>query len=111
MTRHEFRGGRGRLQGRSAISTSRANITARSVGGAKMRACAVLLAVAMISPVQADWPQFRGPTGQGLASGPLPVEWGPDRNVRWKTPIPGLGWSSPVVAGGRVFLTTAVPEG
>jgi outer membrane protein assembly factor BamB len=56
----------------------------------------------------ADWPQFRGPTGQGLAEGRLPVEWGPTTNVAWKQPIPGLGWSSPVIVGDRVYLTTAV---
>lgn len=51
---------------------------------------------------------FRGPTGQGVAIGSLPLEWGPDRNVAWKQAIPGLGWSSPVVSKGRVFLTTGV---
>jgi outer membrane protein assembly factor BamB len=56
-----------------------------------------------------DWPEFRGPTGQGLVrEGGLPLEWGPSRNVAWRQPIPGSGWSSPVVAGGRVYLTTAV---
>jgi len=56
-----------------------------------------------------QWPQFRGPSGQGLsdASG-LPVEWSESRNVAWKVPVPGRGWSSPVVGGGRVWLTTAV---
>jgi outer membrane protein assembly factor BamB len=57
-----------------------------------------------------DWPEFRGPTGQGHAKGPLPIEWGPDKNVAWKQDIPGRGWSSPVVWGGRVYLTTAVPD-
>jgi len=56
----------------------------------------------------ADWPQFRGPTGQGHSSETgLPLEWSESRNVVWKTPVPGRGWSSPVVAGGRVWLTTA----
>jgi outer membrane protein assembly factor BamB len=56
-----------------------------------------------------NWPEFRGPTGQGLVSdAPLPVEWGPARNVVWKQKVPGAGWSSPVVGGGRVYLTTAV---
>jgi outer membrane protein assembly factor BamB len=62
--------------------------------------------------VAADWPQFRGPTGQGLSDAKHPpTEWGPDKNVAWKVPIPGKGWSSPVVAGGRIYLTTAVPRG
>jgi outer membrane protein assembly factor BamB len=56
-----------------------------------------------------DWPQFRGPTGQGQSvERGLPVEWSESHNVRWKTPVPGRGWSSPVVAAGRVWLTTAV---
>jgi outer membrane protein assembly factor BamB len=56
-----------------------------------------------------DWPEFRGPTGEGIYRGPLPTEWGPRKNVAWKRPVPGAGWSSPVVHGGRVYLTTAVP--
>lgn len=58
----------------------------------------------------ASWPQWRGPTGQGLAveAQGLPGIWAPDSpNVVWKTGIPGLGNSSPIVAKGRVFLTTA----
>jgi outer membrane protein assembly factor BamB len=55
-----------------------------------------------------DWPQFRGPTGDGHYTGPkLPTEWGPDTNVAWKTAIPGKGWSSPIISNGKVYLTTA----
>jgi outer membrane protein assembly factor BamB len=59
-----------------------------------------------------DWPEFRGPTGQGLVtgSGELPLHWGPMKNVAWKQAIPGVGWSSPVVVSGRVYLTSAVPD-
>jgi outer membrane protein assembly factor BamB len=56
-----------------------------------------------------NWPEFRGPTGQGVYKGTLPLEWGPGRNVAWKQAVPGRGWSSPVVWEGRVYLTTAVP--
>ncbi|MFL5244750.1 MAG: PQQ-binding-like beta-propeller repeat protein [Gemmataceae bacterium] len=57
-----------------------------------------------------DWPEFRGPTGQGvLTKGSLPTEWGSNKNVAWKQAIPGTGWSSPIVVSGRVYLTTAVP--
>jgi outer membrane protein assembly factor BamB len=57
-----------------------------------------------------DWPEFRGPTGQGLvAKGELPTTWGKDKNLAWKQAIPGKGWSSPIVVGGRIYLTTAVP--
>jgi outer membrane protein assembly factor BamB len=58
-----------------------------------------------------DWPQFRGPTGQGHSVEiNLPADWTEYRNITWKTPVPGLGWSSPVVAGGRVWLTTSTGE-
>jgi outer membrane protein assembly factor BamB len=58
----------------------------------------------------ADWPDFRGPTGQGLGQGGgYPIRWSQTENVLWKQAVPGKGWSSPVVCGGRVFLTTAVP--
>src|ERR1700733_7770421 len=58
-----------------------------------------------------DWPQFRGPGGSGLPDDKqLPTEWSSDTNVKWKVPIPGVGWSSPIVSGDKVFVTTAVTE-
>jgi outer membrane protein assembly factor BamB len=58
-----------------------------------------------------DWPQFRGPTGQGVSAATgVPLRWGHDKNVAWKVPVPGRGWSSPVLAGGKVYLTTGVSE-
>ncbi len=57
-----------------------------------------------------DWPEFRGPTGQGIAQADnLPTVWSATKNVAWKQEIPGLGWSSPVIVAGKVYLTTAVP--
>src|ERR1044071_6733271 len=66
-----------------------------------------------VSPTSAagdtNWPQWRGPDGSGVsAEKGLPEEWGEAKNVRWKTPLPGRGHSSPVVWGKRVFVTTAV---
>jgi outer membrane protein assembly factor BamB len=59
-----------------------------------------------------DWGEFRGPGGTGHYTGPaLVTEWGQEKNVAWKTSIPGNGWSSPIVANGKLFLTTAVPQG
>jgi outer membrane protein assembly factor BamB len=56
-----------------------------------------------------DWPQFRGPTGQGHATERgLPLEWSESKSILWKSAVPGLGWSSPVVSGDRVWLTTVV---
>jgi outer membrane protein assembly factor BamB len=58
-----------------------------------------------------NWPSFRGTEAAGIGSGAPPVEWdtASGRNVAWKTPIPGLGHSSPVVWGDVVYVTTAVP--
>ena len=63
-----------------------------------------------VAPLAAeDWPQFRGPDGQGHSDErSLPLDWSESRNVRWKVPVPGSGWSSPVVANGRVWLTAAI---
>ena len=69
--------------------------------------CTVSLAVVYAD----DWPGFRGPTGQGhSAEQGLPLEWSEAHNVVWKTPVEGLGWSSPIVADGRVWLTTALTD-
>ena len=70
-----------------------------------MAVCAVAVAHA------GDWPQFRGPTGQGHAPDEsVPLTWSESENVAWKTPVPGRGWSSPVIADGRVWVTTAVTD-
>ncbi len=56
-----------------------------------------------------DWPQFRGPDGQGRSDEKaLPLTWSETENVRWKVPIPGRGWSSPAILGDRIWLTTAI---
>lgn len=69
---------------------------------------AAFLAIAGIAFAQ-SWPQFRGPGAMGVAEDPdLPVSWGESQNIVWKTAIPGLGWSSPVVAGDRIFVTSVV---
>jgi outer membrane protein assembly factor BamB len=67
------------------------------------------LALTSFAAGSQDWPEFRGPTGQGhSAESGLPFEWSESRNVVWKTPVPGSGWSSPVVAQGRIWVTTAI---
>ncbi|MBI1924728.1 PQQ-like beta-propeller repeat protein [Candidatus Poribacteria bacterium] len=59
-----------------------------------------------------NWPQWRGPLGTGVAphANP-PVEWSESKNIRWKLALPGVGHSTPIVWGDRVFVTTAVPYG
>jgi outer membrane protein assembly factor BamB len=69
----------------------------------------LLIAGASVLAQAEDWPQFRGPTGQGHATERgLPLEWSETKNIIWKMPVPGLGWSSPSVSNGRVWLTTVV---
>jgi len=59
-----------------------------------------------------DWPQFRGPKADAHVTATTgPVEWSDTQNVVWKTKVPGLGWSSPVIVDGKIYLTTAVPQG
>jgi outer membrane protein assembly factor BamB len=56
-----------------------------------------------------DWPQWRGVDGQGHAEGAgYPVTWSDSQNIAWKTDIPGRGWSSPVIMGNQVWMTTAI---
>jgi outer membrane protein assembly factor BamB len=71
---------------------------------------ASLTTLALGVTVQAgNWPQFRGPQGQGVSDeAALPSTWSPATNVAWKAPIAGLGHSSPIVWGNHVFLTTAI---
>jgi outer membrane protein assembly factor BamB len=74
------------------------------------RAAALLLLVLGTTARAENWPEFRGPTGQGHYAGKgLPTEWGTTKNVAWKKAVPGHGWSSPIIQDGRVYLTTAVP--
>src|ERR1035437_311964 len=78
---------------------------------------AALLAAGPLT-AQADWPQFRGPWGDGQVSAPgdtrllgLPLEWSETNNIKWKTEIPERGWSTPVVLGDQIWLTTATLDG
>jgi len=61
---------------------------------------------------ESGWPQWRGPRATGESpDGDPPIEWSPTQNLRWKTAIPGLGHSTPIVLGDRVFVTSAIPVG
>jgi outer membrane protein assembly factor BamB len=75
---------------------------------------AFLFTILSLAPIRVDaqWPQFRGPEGNGTASSTkLPLTWSEESNVRWRTEIHGKAWSSPVVIGGQVWLSTATPDG
>jgi outer membrane protein assembly factor BamB len=65
-----------------------------------------------VPPASADWPQFRGPEGSGISTARgVPLAWSETKNVRWKTAIHGRAWSSPVVLGDQVWVTTATEDG
>ena len=73
---------------------------------------AVALAASAIGQVPSSgWLQWRGPLNTGMAAGAAPLRWSDQSGVTWKVAIPGRGHSTPVVAGDRIFLTTAVPTG
>ncbi|HXI54068.1 MAG TPA: PQQ-binding-like beta-propeller repeat protein [Candidatus Saccharimonadales bacterium] len=75
-------------------------------------AAAVCLAWPALALAQAEWPQFRGPGGDGATPArQLPLQWSETQHVKWKTAIHGRGWSSPVVWGSQIWLTTATEEG
>ncbi len=67
---------------------------------------------AVLASAADNWPQFRGPGGDGHcdAAG-LPVKWSETENIAWKVPIHDRGWSSPVVFGQQVWVTTATEDG
>lgn len=71
----------------------------------------MLLATAELLPAADSWPQFRGPGGQGHSSATgVPTTWSETENVRWKVPVSGRGWSSPVVQGTQIWLTSSFEQ-
>ncbi|HMP02154.1 MAG TPA: PQQ-binding-like beta-propeller repeat protein, partial [Gemmatales bacterium] len=80
----------------------------------RVRAAAVavwLSATAWTWVYAEEWPQFRGPDGTGIVkSGTLPTEWDGEKNIAWKTKVPGYAWSQPIVWGDKVYVTTAVAD-
>ncbi len=74
-----------------------------------MRTLSVFLLAAALALAADHWPQFRGPGSNGVVEdAKLPERWSATENVAWKTSIPGVGWSSPVVWGDRIFVTSVV---
>ncbi len=71
----------------------------------------VLLLVGSVTTAE-EWPQFRGPTGDGISTAAhVPMSWSATDHVMWKQAIPGSGWSSPVLSRGKLYLTTATEAG
>ncbi len=74
-------------------------------------ALVALLASGLAAASGLEWPEWRGPGGQGHASPEarnLPVQWAADTHVAWRCDLPGRGWSSPLIDGDRIWLTTAI---
>jgi outer membrane protein assembly factor BamB len=78
-----------------------------------LRALLLLVVPTLLVPCAAapDWPRFRGPGSSGVSTlSDLPDAWSETEHVAWRTPVPGRGWSSPIVQEGRIFVTSALRE-
>jgi len=71
-------------------------------------AVAAIVALLSVTQIQANWPQFHGPSAGVTEDGTLPLKWSSTENVAWTVDIPGKGWSSPIVWGDRIFVTSAI---
>ena len=61
-----------------------------------------------LASIKADWLQWRGPMGQGIADqSKVPIEWSETKNIAWRAQLPGRGWSSPLIVGNQVWVTAA----
>lgn len=78
----------------------------------QVAACLVFIFLGTLSANAENWPGWRGPTGDGIsAEENLPLEWdGESKNLLWKVPVPGEGYSSPIVWGDRIFVTACLPD-
>ena len=77
----------------------------------RIRLAAIALAATATAATAGDWLQFRGPNGTGVSTEKnLPSEWSADKNVAWKAKVPGVAWSSPIIVGDKVIVTTAIAD-
>ncbi len=75
-----------------------------------MKKVTILLSALILSSCTTNWPQFRGPENNMIATAKnLPVEWGEDQNIRWSVEVEGDSWTSPVVWGNKVFVASSLP--
>lgn len=89
-------------------------IQIRTDNRARTLATLALSLAACAGPLHAEvpiWPEFRGPTGQGIAEAQVPLKWNETEGVTWRTPIHGRAWSSPVGNGERIWLSSANEKG
>ena len=96
----------------SAAEGNRKVTNSYSVSRLVVLACALFLMSSVVRGQDMAWPQFRGPDSNPVgAHARLAESWSKTENVEWSQEIPGRGWSSPIVTGGRVFVTTVTTEG
>ena len=87
----------------------RKKVSSRNRLPARVAGCAAMIFLCLDAAKAEDvWPQFRGPAAGVAEDAALPESWSATSNVAWKLDIPGRGWSSPVVAGDRIFLTSVI---
>lgn len=78
-------------------------------GSIAITLCGCLLVLGRNAQAEDEWPQFRGPEGQGRSTAiGLPLTWSETENITWKTPLPGEGHSSPVISGNQIWVTAAI---
>lgn len=77
----------------------------------RLTICITAISLFLIDPAAANWPQFLGPDGTSITEADTPLTWSEDSNVKWKTAIHGKAWSSPVVWGNDIWLSTATEDG
>lgn len=89
-------------------------------GRSRQSACALGVVVAVLGAMgfvaddaekDGDWLHWRGPDANGMARGTAPVHFGDEQNIKWMIEVPGRGFSTPIIVGDRIFLTTAIPTG
>ena len=106
---------RGNIYGGETTCDYQMTITKRSPAGHVQLGGLAFLLCLMVHPAHSQnpvWPQFRGPDSNPVGSHQrLPERWSTTENVEWSVEIPGRGWSSPIVTGDRVLLTTVTTEG
>src|SRR5215211_7238845 len=77
-----------------------------------LNAAGLVLIFSLAAQAQNAWPQFRGPESNPVGTHPrLADRWSKTENVEWSLDVPGRGWSSPIVTGGKVYITTVTTEG
>src|SRR3954469_675543 len=85
-------------------------MTAPFTGRSLLAACLGLLLVAPLARAD-NWPQWRGPSGDGISKETgVPSKWSKEENILWSVPLPGMGGSTPIIWGDKLFLTTENKE-